>query len=120
MTSDQYEHKYISRRPILMKLMHQKSRFHVEKTRRSTKRKVAHTWPELEVLINVERGLKVEASVFLHSKQTLPGSLENCTCHCRSRLESLLLAVSTVAPLSGATITIHLTLSSVEAVTIAL
>ena len=105
-----------------MKLMHQKSWFHVEKIQCSTKREVAHTWPELEVLINVERGLKVEASVFLHSKQTLPGSLGNC----RSRLESLLLAVSTVAlllavaPLSGATITIHLTLSSVEAVTIAL
>ena len=99
-----------------MKLMHQTSWFHVEKTRRSTKRKVAHTWPELEVLINVERGLKVVASVFLHSKQTLLHALGNC----RSRLESLLLAVSTVAPLSGATITIHLTLSSVEAVTIAL
>ena len=93
-----------------MKLMHQKSWFHVEKIQCSTKREVAHTWPELEVLINVERGLKVEASVFLHSKQTLLHALENCTCQCRSRLESLLLAVSTIAlllavvPLSGATI----------------
>ena len=27
-----------------------------------SRREVAHTWPELKVLINVERGLKVEAS----------------------------------------------------------
>ena len=78
------------------------------------KRGVAHTWPELEVLINVERGLKVVASVFLHSKQTLLHALGNCTCQCRSRLESLLLAVSTVALLLAVVLLSGATLASLS------
>ena len=100
-----------------MKLLHLEAWFRVEKIRRSTKRGVAHTWPVLEVLINVERGLKVEASVSLF--KILLGTVLVC----RSRLESLQLAVSTFLDCSISirryhSTTIHLTRSSVEPATI--